>query len=153
TIVRASRSSTVVTGGMPSPKVIAPSDSTDTSSPLAPRRRRSTRSVCRAHRGGFQPAQRADHEAEVDGRVGRDGAATAGDGGAVEREVHAAACFHLAPANVLVEARDAAGVAGFHGTILEIGSSMMPLAPSSSSSGMRVLISLLATTVSTAKPS
>src|SRR4051812_3262987 len=42
TMTRASRSSTVVIGGMPEPNVIAPSARTDTSSPLAPSRRRST---------------------------------------------------------------------------------------------------------------
>ena len=63
----------------------------------------------------------------------------------------------LAAAREVVEARDPARVDGLHAgrqwTILEIGSSMMPLAPRSSSAGISVLISLLATTVSTAKPS
>src|SRR5262249_40359606 len=94
-----------------------------------------------------------DHQAELHRGVGRDRASAVGDGRAVEGEVQATTRLHLAPTDVLVEARDATRVRGLHGTILEIGSSMMPFAPRSSSSGMSVLISLFATTVSTAKPS
>src|SRR6476619_5160908 len=157
-MVRASRSSTVVTGGMPEPKVIAPSESTDTSSPLAPRRRRSTRvslppSGSDGDPGGFQRAQWTGDQAELHRGVGADGAGAVGDGRAVERKAHPAPRLDLPATDVVVEARDPARVDGLHGMILEIGSSMMPLAPRSSSSGMSVLISLLATTVSTAKPS
>ena len=89
TIARASRSSTVVIGGMPEPNVIAPSESTETSSPLAPRRRRSTAQSAGAIAVASSAPSGPMHQAEPHRGVGGDGARAVGDRGAVEREAHA----------------------------------------------------------------
>src|SRR5439155_19746846 len=110
-------------------------------------------SVCRGDGGGFQRAERPDHQAELHlGALG-DRARAVGDCGAVEREPQPAAGFDLAAPAVVVELGDPARILRSHGTILEIGSSIIPLAPQSRRLGINVLISLLATTVCTAKPS
>ena len=122
TITRASASSTVVIGGMPVPNVIAPSESFETSRPLAPSRRRSiTRFVTPVHHvspggdgGGLELAERADHQPErAPGALG-DRARAVGDRGAVEREAQAAARLDLTAADVVVERRHLPRVHGLH---------------------------------------
>ena len=104
-------------------------------------------------RGGFQRAERAEHQAEPHRRAVGDGAGAVGDRGAVEREAQPAVAPRPRRGRGGRRTRRP-GRYGFialrHGTILEIGSSMMPVAPGPCSAGIRVLISLLATTVSTA---
>ncbi len=59
--------------------------------------------------------------------------------------------FHRPPADLAIElGDDGIHLESGHGTILEMGSSMMPVAPASFSAGMSTLISALGTTVSTA---
>ena len=136
-----SRSSTVVTGGMPVPKVIAPSDSFETSSPLAPRRRRSTGSVGRADRGGFQRAERADHQAEHHRRAPRRSCGCRRrwrcSGTGSRRPSRAS----ISPSprwssNSTTRPSTRLTLARRQWTILAIGSSMMPVAPASLSAGI-----------------
>ena len=144
---------------MPDPNVIAPSDSIETSSPLAPEAPTlHRRPPVRQSLGAMAVASSAPS-----GPITRRN--VTGASGAMVREPSAMAVQwngNRSPPRastsprprVVVELDDRdPSTSGLHGTILEIGSSMIPLAPASSSAGISVLISLLATTVSTAKPS
>ncbi len=96
------------------------------------------------------PSRETGDDVELDRRPGRDPARPVGDGRCVERERRAVVRLDLPDPAAFVEGTDGAVPMGGQCTILAIGSSMMPVAPCSFSAGMSVLISALATTVSTA---
>ncbi len=121
--------------------------------------------------GGLPASRNAGGDLELDRHSRGDASRPVSDSGAMERERLAVVRFDLPQAATLVERADvpaataarptvvakpelatATGglVAGGQWTILAIGNSMMPVAPCSLSAGMSVLISDLATTVSTA---
>jgi hypothetical protein len=96
------------------------------------------------------PSREAGNDVELDGRTRRDPARPVSDGRGMERECPSVIRLDLPDPAAFVEGTDDAVPIGGQCTILAIGSSMMPVAPCSFSAGMSVLISALATTVSTA---
>jgi hypothetical protein len=99
--------------------------------------------------GSFPVTEEAGDDLELDLRTDLDRAGAVGDLRAVELVLGAVGRLERAETTLLVE-RDHATVHEAQCTILEIGSSMMPVAPASLSAGINVLISDFATTASTA---